>query len=114
MHKEGTAYILKSSKENWPDFIPEMAPMTLKKTPLPLPTNWQTLFISGGRKDKISKGDIAGIFFKKAGLSAAEIGMIELKNDCAFIAIATNKVGQAIKMTNNTHLKKKKIRVTEI
>jgi superfamily II DNA/RNA helicase len=114
MHKEGTAYILKNTKENWPDFIPEMAPMTLKKTPLPSQTNWQTLFISGGRKDKISKGDIAGIFFKKAGLSAAEIGMIESKNDCAFIAIATNKVGQAIKMTNNTHLKKKKIRVTEI
>lgn len=114
MHKEGTAYLLKSKSEKWPDFIGEVATLGLEDAPLPSPSPWKTLFISGGRKDKISKGDIAGLFFKQAKLASDELGAIELKTDCAFIAVAANKAEEAIKLTNNSRLKKKKVRVSEI
>ena len=51
------------------------------------PQFWETLFISGGRKDKISKGDIAGLFFKQGKINKDQLGMIELKQDCAFVAV---------------------------
>lgn len=111
MHAEGTAYIIKSKQEKWPDFMPELDPIRLTNQPLPSSTGWKTLFISGGRKDKISKGDLAGLFFKQGNLAKNELGLIELKTDCAFVAVADNKANQVIERTNNTRLKKKKVRV---
>ena len=74
----------------------------------------KTLFISGGRKDKISKGDIAGLFFKQGQLQKDQLGMIEIKNDCAFVAVAAIEAKRLIKSLNNTKLKNKKVRITEI
>ena len=80
----------------------------------PQKTSRTTLFISGGRKDKISKGDIAGLFFKQGGLLGDELGTIELKNDCAFVAVPNKKASQLIEQLNNRKLKKKKIRIKMI
>ena len=38
--------------------------------------------------------------------------MIELKQDCAFVAIPKQKALSVIEKTNNTRLKKKKVRIT--
>jgi prephenate dehydrogenase len=73
---------------------------------------WETLFISGGRKDKISKSDIAGLFFKQGGISKEQLGVIELKQDCAFVAVPVILADDIIQKLNNTKLKKKKIRVS--
>jgi hypothetical protein len=73
---------------------------------------WETLFISGGRKDKISKGDIAGLFFKQGNITKDQLGNIELKQDCAFVAVPLTIANDLIEKLNNTRLKKKKVRVT--
>ncbi|NOQ74131.1 MAG: DEAD/DEAH box helicase [Crocinitomix sp.] len=114
MHAAGTAYVLKSKTEQWPDFIPNSDLVEFAKSELPQPSKWKTLFISGGRKDKISKGDLAGLFFKQGKLGKTELGIIELKTDCAFVAVAADKVDDAIRLCNNTRLKKKKVRVSLI
>ena len=114
MHREGTAYILHWVDEELPDFIPEMEIEKITEAPLPVPTPWTTLFISGGRQDKISKGDIAGLFFKQGKLERDQVGNIELKADCAFVAVATEVVETLIPLVNNTRLKKKKVRIFEV
>lgn len=114
MNTNGTAYVLKGAKEQLPDFIGNLPIQELKNARLPKPTQWSTLFISGGRKDKISKGDIAGLFFKQGNLSKDEMGVIELKTDCAFISVKTNVLSDLIPKVNNVRLKKKKVRVYEI
>jgi hypothetical protein len=40
-----------------------------------------------------------------------ELGIIELKQDCAFVAVRADKVNQLIQFVDNRRLKKKKIRV---
>ncbi|WP_346861491.1 DEAD/DEAH box helicase [uncultured Draconibacterium sp.] len=114
MHSEGTAYILKWADEELPEFIPETEVEELKEASLPGQSEWSTLFISGGRKDKISKGDIAGLFFKQGQLKPDQLGAIELKHDCAFVAVKSDKVAQVLHSTNNTKLKNKKVRISEI
>ncbi|RAJ11944.1 DEAD/DEAH box helicase [Olleya aquimaris] len=114
MNAQGTAYVLQWEGETIPDFIKTDDVVTPKGIVKTLETPWTTLFISGGRKDKISKGDIAGLFFKQANLNKNELGVIELKQDCAFVAIPKAKVNQVISDTNNTRLKKKKVRVQEV
>jgi hypothetical protein len=73
-----------------------------------------TLFISGGRKDKISKGDIAGLFLKQGLLEKDELGLIELKQDCAFVAVPEQKAEALIASLNNSKLKKKKVRIRKV
>ncbi len=114
MNSNGSAYVLKGAKEQLPDFIGNLPIQKLEKARLPKPSPWSTLFISGGRKDKISKGDIAGLFFKQGNLSKDEIGIIELKVDCAFISVKTKVLSELIPKVNNVRLKKKKVRVYEI
>ncbi len=114
MHREGTAYVLHWIDEELPDFIPEMETEKIAEAPLPDPTPWTTLFISGGRQDKISKGDIAGLFFKQGNLEKTQVGNIELKADCAFVAVTTEVVETLIPLVNNTRLKKKKVRIFEV
>lgn len=114
MHREGTAYVLHWVDEELPDFIPKIETEEIIDAPIPTPTSWTTLFISGGRQDKISKGDIAGLLFKQGNLKKDQVGNIELKADCAFVAVATEAVGKLIPLVNNTRLKRKKVRVFEI
>lgn len=114
MHSNGTAYVLNWSGEPLPDFIESDGNEELSIAPSPKPTKWETLFISGGRRDKISKGDIAGLFFKQGKLEKDDIGTIELKTESAFVAVKASKVKQLLPLVNNTRLKKKKVRVIVI
>ncbi|RIW16309.1 ATP-dependent helicase [Algoriphagus lacus] len=114
MNSDGTAYVLHYEKDPLPDFIGNLPVEKLTKAPLPGPSEWSTLFVSGGRKDKISKGDVAGLFFKQGGLSKEELGMIELKTDCAFVGVKTATLEKLLPKINNMKLKEKKVRVTVI
>ena len=114
MFNDGTAYVLKWEQENLPEFINPDGIESLTKASLPSGSVWKTIFVSGGRKDKISKGDIAGFFIKQGKLENDELGNIELKQDCAFVAVKSSKIEQLVELTDNTKLKSKKIRVSEI
>tara|TARA_B100000768_G_scaffold172316_1_gene180437 strand:+ start:497 stop:1810 length:1314 start_codon:yes stop_codon:yes gene_type:complete len=109
---KGTAYVMKSENKDLPDFVNNSKVIkNLKKSTLK-PQFWETLFISGGRKDKISKGDIAGLFFKQGKINKDQLGSIELKLDCAFVAVPKKIANQLAKELNNTRLKKKKVRIS--
>lgn len=114
MKSDGTAYILKWKNESLPDFIPNQEIEHLHQAALPNPSKWKTLFISGGRKDKISKGDVAGFLLKQGKLTNDELGIIEIKTDCVFVAVDSTKIEQVISLVNNTKLKAKKVRVYEV
>ncbi len=114
MEVKGTAYVLKWEKEDLPEFIQEAAIQKLESNSLKKETEWETLFISGGRKDKISKGDIAGLFFKQGNLTKDELGTIELKQDCSFVSVAASKANEVIRSLDNSRLKKKKVRIRKV
>jgi superfamily II DNA/RNA helicase len=112
VNEKGTAYILKWKNEHLPEFIKNVKGVNIDEKAPHISQYWETLFISGGRKDKISKGDIAGLFFKQGGIAKDQLGTIELKQDCAFVAIPLTLADALVEKLNNTRLKKKKVRVT--
>ena len=114
MNREGSAYVLIFSGDELPHFIPELEEEILTEPDVPLKTEWSTLFISGGRKDKISKGDIAGFFIKQGEIDKDDLGLIELKQDCAFIGVKSHRVKQLIAYLDNKKIKKRKLRVKEV
>ncbi len=118
MNRDGTAYILRWKEERMPVYI-DLTEFkdkieSIQPGDLPVLSEWQTLFVSGGRKDKISKGDIAGLFIKQGKLNADELGVIEVKQDCAFVGVKASKLAGLLPLVDNNRLKKKKVRVTVI
>jgi len=111
---KGTAYVLRWEKEYEPNFIQGAAIENIDSVGKRKPQYWQTLFISGGRKDKISKGDVAGLFFKQGNLTKDQLGVIELKQDCTFVAVPVSEAKDLVSRLNNSRLKKKKVRITVI
>ncbi|WP_457610142.1 DEAD/DEAH box helicase [Lutibacter sp.] len=112
MHSNGTAYILKWKNEELPIFIKNDEEIKIESTQKQTNSNWTTLHISGGRKDKISKGDIAGLFFKQGNIKKEELGVIELKQDCAYVGVKNSNLHTLISKINNSKLKKKKVRIS--
>jgi hypothetical protein len=51
---------------------------------------------------------------KQGKLSSDQLGTIEIKTDCAFVAVRASEVNRLIKLVDNSRLKSKKVRVTEI
>ena len=112
MHSEGVSYLISEKGGNLPLFIKGEERFEITTHPKPTETQWDTLFITGGRKDKISKGDIAGLFMKIGQLNADQIGYIELKHDCAYVAVNRGKAHKVAEQLNNSRLKKKKVRIS--
>jgi hypothetical protein len=118
MNRDGIAYILQWKGEELPKFIQELAPESLniedqQEAKLP-PVEWKTLYITGGRRDKISKGDVAGLFLKQGEAQKDQIGVIEIQQNCAYVAVQAEVAEMLIQKTNNTKLKKKKVRISLI
>jgi len=111
MQESGVAYVLKTESSSMRSFIPKMDKMVLRGSAKPAPSEWSTLYVTGGRKDKISKGDLAGLFMKEGGLNKDSLGVIELKNQSAYVAVAAGKAEAVAQKLNNSRLKKKKVRV---
>ena len=111
VNESGTAYVLKWKNQLLPEFIEPTEPIEIPEARNKLSEQWETLFISGGRKDKISKGDIAGLFIKQGNITQEQLGAIELKQDCAFVAVPLSLANQLVSKLNNSRLKKKKVRI---
>lgn len=111
VNSKGTAYLIKGDREVFPEFVGKSQTIRINAAKEIKPPFWTTLFISGGRKDKISKGDIAGLFFKQGNITKDQLGVIELKQDCAFVAVPASISDALVDKLNNVRLKKKKVRV---
>lgn len=111
MNSQGAAYLIKPQNRELPHYAREAEIITLFGDSKPVPSDWATIYMLGGRNSKISKGDIAGFFLMEGGLQAEELGVIELKQDSAYIAVHKRQVDKAIKRLDNKKLKKKKVRL---
>lgn len=116
MNAKGAAYILHKKSKPLPEFIRAVEPQKVELKEIATEQvdvqKWTTIHITGGRRDKISKGDIAGLFFKKGALSKEQLGVIELQQSYAYVAVERSVAHQTVDLTNNQRLKKKKVRTT--
>ncbi len=83
-------------------------PMKRGKRVQPL---YVTLYISGGRKDKLRKGDVLGALTKMANLDGASIGKIDVMHRSTYVAVSPDCVHQAISCLNQHKIKGKKFKV---
>ena len=71
-----------------------------------------TLYLSGGRKDKVRPGDILGALTGEAGgFAASDIGKIEIHERFSYVAIAKGSASRAIQLLGAGRIKGKKFKV---
>ncbi|MDR3060090.1 MAG: DEAD/DEAH box helicase [Prevotella sp.] len=113
MHASGTAYILLYKEEKAPDYIPEnldvLKPGTNKTLPK-RPEN-QTIYISGGKKNKLNKSDIVGFFLQKGKLDKSDLGLIEVKDFISFVAVRSSAVKTLLANIRDEKMKGKKYKI---
>lgn len=71
------------------------------------------LHISGGRKDKISAGDIVGAIAKNTDVSGDYIGVIDIYDNFSFVEIMGGKGMEVLSKMSKCNIKKKRVKVTE-
>jgi superfamily II DNA/RNA helicase len=113
MHSSGTAILLQGPGEYTPKFLAEnITEIEIPKSyTLPTVPEWTTLFINAGKKDKINKIDIVGFLTQRGKLRAEDVGLIEVKDFMAFVAIRALKVKDTLRLIREEKLKGKKIRI---
>lgn len=111
----GTSYLILSAEEKTPEYIPmdiEMYELP-EQAPRPSKPLWVTLYIGKGKKDKLSRIDIAGFLYKKGNLSREDVGAIDVKEHYAFVAIRRGKVKQLLTLIRGEKIKGMKTVIEE-
>lgn len=112
MHAKGMAFLILHEEENIPEYVTgDPAVFYLKERAVIPPTEWETLYIGKGKKDKVNKIDVVGFLSKKGELQKGEIGLIEVKDFFAYVAIKRNKVDSVLQKIKGEKIKGKKARV---
>lgn len=113
MQASGTAYIIVHESEKKQDYIDYDLPVLKigNDTTLPKPPEFQTIYISGGRKNKLNKIDIVGFFSQKGKLEKDDLGLIEVKDFISFAAVKSGKVKYLLSNIRDEKMKGKKFKI---
>ena len=111
----GTSYLILHNEEKLPEYIPEdMETVTLPENPPRPPKSvWTTIYIGKGKKEKLSRMDIAGFLYKKGNLTREDVGAIDVKEHYAFVAIRRAKANQLMTLIRGEKIKGMKTIIEE-
>lgn len=110
---EGNVYAILSEGEALPagtvadEVVTELAPSAH-----PIVSRTATLYINAGKKEKISKGDVAGYIMQKGGLTKDEVGLITLDDHYAIVAVPRGKASAVLAAVAPHRLKNQRVKVT--
>jgi ATP-dependent RNA helicase DeaD len=113
MQASGTAYVIVHESEKKMDYLDYgMEVLAVDKAnTLPKPPEFQTIYISGGKKNKLNKIDIVGFFSQKGNLEKGDLGLIEVKDFISFAAVKFNKVKDLLHAIKEEKMKGKKFKI---
>jgi len=113
MESEGTVWMLLSSEEKIPAYLPDYSEVTTLAGSQTVPqiAEFTTLYFGAGKKDKIGKVDIVGLLIQKGGLLKEEIGLINVLDYEAFVAVPASKIKKVVARLVNEKIKNKKVKI---
>ncbi|MHC1775164.1 MAG: DEAD/DEAH box helicase [Lentimicrobium sp.] len=113
MHASGTAWLVMAEDDFIPAFIiEEPLYFEIKETSgLPESSQWETIYIGMGKKDKISKSDVAGFLIQKGMLDKDDLGRIEILDYASFAAVKQHKVASMLQLVSKEQIKKKNAKI---
>lgn len=111
----GSVYAIMSEGERLPEGVTadkefsELAPSAS-----PIEATMVTLYINAGKKEKISKGDVAGYVMQKGGLTRDEVGRIMVDDHYSLVAVVATKARNVVSKLSPHKLKNTRVRVSVV
>lgn len=103
----GAAYLIAGPEERLADFLSNDTE-TLSVADVRIRARqpeWTLFYIGRGKKDKLSRADILGFLCKKGGLTAQQIGRIDLAPHASYVAIQRSAVKQLLQQIAGEKIK---------
>lgn len=103
----GRSFVLLGPEEFLPEYMDDVHEEYLLPADFsePMKPQMVTLYIGKGKKDKISKGDVLGFLCKNGGLTSSDIGRIDVKERCSYVAVNREKHEGVINQVKGKKLK---------
>lgn len=104
---EGAVYLITFEGKELPDYVPDVLQEYAlpRKVVLPQAAQWAAIYVGKGKRDKISRGDLAGFFMKKGGLRADEVGIIMVFDRYSYVAVKMNRMRDVLKTVQGEKIK---------
>ena len=104
---DGSVYMIAFENKELPDFVPDgLEEYNLpNRNTLPPAPEWTVLYVGKGKRDKLSRGDLAGFFIKKGGLKPDEVGTILVFQDYSYVAVKMNRMRAVLKAVDGEKIK---------
>ena len=114
MDASGTIILILNEEEKLPVYIDgPVEEIELNESySLPEKPKWTTLYISAGKKDKVNKIDIVGFLSNRGQLKKEDIGLIEVKDFYAYVAVRKSKASSVLQLVKDQKIKNKKVKIS--
>ena len=77
-----------------------------------LRSGYQTLYVGGGRREKVSRGDILGFLAKECGVDPSSIGKIDVYDHYSLVAVKEEAVSRVLQKSSGRKLKGERRKIT--
>lgn len=110
MDRTGDAFLILGPEEFLPNYVNEKTNhfSLSARTPEMTPSEFVTLYIGKGKRDKIGKGDVVGFLCQQGGLVKAEIGEIDVRELYTYVAVSRARFSELLKRIEGERIKKMK------
>ncbi|MEE1022493.1 MAG: DEAD/DEAH box helicase [Muribaculaceae bacterium] len=113
VEEEGDVYLLVGPDEQLKPFMEaDDTVETDSSAEANLRSNLSTLWISAGKKEKLSRGDIVGFLVKEGGLEASAIGKINVFDHYSLVAVPCKGVKRLVELLSTKKIKGEKRKIT--
>ena len=104
---DGSVYLFAFENKELPQFVPsELMEYELpKRNVLPPQPEWAALYVGKGKRNKISRGDLAGFFIKKGGLDASDLGKIIVFDNYSYVTVKLKRMRALLKAVQGEKIK---------
>lgn len=110
---EGDVYLLIGPEEELRGYMDVDAPFSLDTSASGcLESGYEILFISAGKREKLSKGDILGFITKECEVDGSEVGKISVFDHYSLVTVAKAAVDRILKTAREKKIKGEKRRVS--
>ena len=114
--RPGTVYAILSEGESLPEGVDADRELegALAANSDGIAREWESLYINAGKKEKISKGDVAGYVMQQGGLSREEVGRIAVDDHYAIVAVAAGKGEAVARQLAGVKIKGRRVKVSRL
>lgn len=113
VEEEGDVYILTGPDEELKEFVTPDGELILDgKKEADLSQKFMTIYVSGGKREKISRGDILGFFVKECEVPAEDIGKIDVFDHYSLVAVKEKDVAKLLNKAQGKKLKGEKRKIS--